>query len=168
MQGLWFFRIWRFYSGKVAVGSGLFLNKMNIIVTGFFQYLGHSSYRSSMQRSKYNYKIFSSFQFELPQLDGFIKKGLIYVFINPINQIFFGIKFYIRKLNLIDLFDDLSVLWGNYLSSIFPVYLVSIILWGIVGCSQYNSAMGLKVFNSEGKLGSRSQISEDKYLNIVG
>ena len=97
-----------------------------------------------------------------------VEISLIDVLSDDLKQLFVTFKLNVFYLHLVHFIDDSHVVWGQHLCAVFPISLVSIVLfWVVTGCNVHTS-LATKMPDGKRTLGCRSHVVEQIYLDAIG
>ena len=98
-----------------------------------------------------------------------VQINLIDVFTNNLNQLRISLEFNIgSRSNCIHFVDDTFIVWSQYLCTIVPICLVTVIFFRIVRSSQNDTALATEVTDGERHFRCRTHIVKQIYFNTIG
>ena len=98
-----------------------------------------------------------------------IQINLIDVFTDNLNQIRISLEFNIgSRSNCIHFVDDTFIVWSQYLCTIVPICLVTVVFLRIVRSSQNDTALATEVTDGERHFRCRTHVVKQIYFNTIG
>jgi len=98
-----------------------------------------------------------------------IQINLIDVFTDNLNQIRISLEFNIgSRSNCIHFVDDTFIVWSQYLCTIVPICLVTVVFLRIVRSSQDDTALATEVTDGERHFRCRTHVVKQIYFDTIG
>ena len=98
-----------------------------------------------------------------------IQINLIDVFTDNLNQIRISLEFNIgSRSNCIHFVDDTFIVWSQYLCTIVPICLVTVVFLRIVRSSQNDTALATEVTDGERHFRCRTHVVKQIYFDTIG
>ena len=84
------------------------------------------------------------------------------------NQFVVGLELYVLNLNLVHLVNDTLVMGSQYLCTVCPVSLVTVVFLGVVACCYVHTGNGTELADGKADFGSGAKAFKEIYLDAVG
>ena len=165
------FRIRRYDSREVTVLNHLFGNSEYVFESPHLQCTRNQHHTCTVNRSIDNLHIFVTGDSCRINRNGFhhVQINFINVFADNLNQIRISLEFNVSsRSNGIYFVDDAFIVWSQYLCTIVPICLVTVVFLRIVRSSQNDTALATEVTDSKRHFRSRTHIVKQIYFNAIG